>query len=212
MLRVVVVGAMTKLLEPAKLAEIFISLAVSVVAPNPLTAAPKLIAPVPARTVKVLAAPVTAPFILMSALTSAVLSDTPAVRETPVPASPRVICPPAVNAPARDRLLGAVTVKLPPKTKVSAELFPNTNVPVFINSRLFVIELLEPVKLTPYGFAVVVNVGVLSPPSNEIIAALLVFRSTTLVLVLTEPINRVPPECVTVKDDSAVVDPIAPST
>ena len=57
-----------------------------------------------------------------------------------------------------------------------------------------------------------VKTGVLNPPSNDTTAPLTVLVSTILVSTLTAPIKRAPPECVTVRDDNVVVEPIAPFT
>ena len=148
----------------------------------------------------------------MIPFTAAVLIDVPRERVMPVPASPRVTVPPTVNTPARESALGAVITRLPPKLNASAELSPSTKLPVFINSMLSTIALVAPVKLNPYGFVVVVSVGVLSPPSNDTTAPLVVLVSTMLVSVSTAPIKRAPPECVTVMVESAVFAPTAPLT
>ena len=89
---------------------------------------------------------------------------------------------------------------------------PNLKLPVFVNATVFVIVPLVPRSCKLYPCAAVVNVGVTKAPLNKIVAPLDVLARTTLVPVVTAPLNVAPFELATVNVRSDVEVPICPDT
>ena len=111
--------------------------------------------------------------------------------------SPMVVEPPTVNVPPNVTALGLVMVSPPLNVKASEEASPKISVPVLLKITgllMSVTLLVAPVILSLYGLLVVVSVGVLRPPKNEIVWPLVVFVKTILVPVLTAPVKLVPPD------------------
>ncbi len=85
---------------------------------------------------------------------------------------------------------------------------PNLKLPVFVKTTLFVMLPLVPRSCKLYPCAPVVKVGVTKAPLNKIVALLDVLARTTLVPVVTAPLNVVPFELAIVNVRSDVEVPI----
>ena len=85
---------------------------------------------------------------------------------------------------------------------------PNLKLPVFVKETLFVMVPLVPRSCRLYPCAAVVKVGVVNAPLNKIVAPLDVLAITTLVPVVTAPVNVVPFELATVNVRSDVDVPV----
>ena len=85
---------------------------------------------------------------------------------------------------------------------------PRLKLPVLVNVTLFVIVPLVPKSCKLYPCAAVVRVGVVNAPLNKIVAPLDVLVITTLVPVVTAPVNVAPFEFVRVKVKSDIEVPV----
>ena len=85
---------------------------------------------------------------------------------------------------------------------------PKLKLPVFVNVTLFVIVPLVPRSCKLYPCAAVVRVGVVNAPLNKIVVPLEVLLRTTLVPVVTAPVNVAPFEFVRVNVNSDVEVPV----